>query len=89
VRTHDLAGQSIETRVSYDIISAADSSVRRYSDTYLSRYLHRFELEYLLEISGWRTISVFGTYDLDPFDASTERMIFLATWGEEHLIEQR
>lgn len=82
VRTHDLATQTIDTTVFFDTTSSATGVVSRVSDRYLTRYIHIFELEHLLELAGWRLISLYGSYDLSPFSSDSERMIALATWGK-------
>lgn len=88
-RTVDVAAQTIETRVWYDLTAAASGQVTRFADRYQTRYIYRFELEHLLARCGWRVISVFGSYDLDPYTAEAERMIVLATWGEDRMHEER
>ena len=82
-RTHDLATQVIETTVFFDTVERTTGAVSRVTDRYLTRYIHRFELEHLLERSGWRLISLYGAYDLSPFGSESERMIALATWGND------
>jgi SAM-dependent methyltransferase len=84
VRTHDLATQTIDTTVFFDTIDLVSGAVKRVCDRYLTRYIHRFELEHLLERAGWRLISVYGSYDLSPYTSDSERMIALATWGSVH-----
>lgn len=81
VRSHDLATQTIDTTVFFDTTNALTGVVTRVSDRYLTRYIHRFELEHVLERAGWRLISVYGSYDLSPYSSESERMIALATWG--------
>jgi SAM-dependent methyltransferase len=81
VRTHDLATQTIDTTVFFDTTDAKSGVVSRVSDRYLTRYIHQFELEHLLERAGWRLISLYGSYDLSPYTSDSERMIALATWG--------
>ncbi len=81
VRTHDLATQTIDTLVFFDTTDPKSGVVTRVSDRYLTRYVHQFELEHLLERTGWRVISLYGSYDLSPFTSDSERMIALATWG--------
>ncbi len=80
-RTHDLATQAIDTTVFIDTTDATSGVVTRVSDQYLTRYVHVFELEHLLERAGWRMISLYGSYDLSPYSSDSERMIALATWG--------
>jgi SAM-dependent methyltransferase len=79
-RTHDLASQTITTTVFFDTINAESSTVTRVVDQYDTRYIHRFELEHLLVRAGWELISLYGNYNLEPFDSDSERMIALATW---------
>jgi hypothetical protein len=81
VRSHDLATQTIDTTIFFDTTDVTSGVVTRVSDQYLTRYIHRFELEHLLERAGWRLISLYGSYDLSPFTSESERMIALATWG--------
>ena len=77
-RSHDLASQSIWTEVWIDV-TPPTGPTRRAHDRYLTRYLHRWELEHLLVRTGWDLISLYGSYDLDPFESDSERMIALAT----------
>jgi SAM-dependent methyltransferase len=80
-RTHDLATQTIHTTVYYDRARADSGQLSREVGHYDTRYLHRFELEHVLERAGWRLISIFGSYELEPYGADAERMLALATWG--------
>jgi SAM-dependent methyltransferase len=80
-RTHDAATQAIETTVWYDLVPAGSQQVTRYSDHYYTRYVYRFELEHLLARTGWEVVSLFGSYDLEPYGPESDRLISLATWG--------
>ena len=77
LREHDLATQTIDSTLFFDII-ATDGSIRRYVDHYHTRYIYRYELEHLLERAGWQITSLFGSYELDPYDSDSERMLVLA-----------
>jgi SAM-dependent methyltransferase len=46
--------------------------------TFESRYVHRFEMELLLRQTGLKTEGVYGSYDLEPYDSASPRMIFMA-----------
>jgi SAM-dependent methyltransferase len=81
VRTHDLSKQTIVTAVVFDVTDSESGIVRRIVDRYQTRYIHRFELEHLLATTGWELVSVYGSYDLEPYDSDAERMIALATWS--------
>jgi hypothetical protein len=41
--------------------------------------LGRFELALLLDRAGFVDVTFYGSYDLDPFTAASERMIAVAT----------
>lgn len=43
------------------------------------RYIHRHEMELLLEVSGFRVEQVYGSYDMDPLTDSSDSMIFVAS----------
>ncbi len=77
-RTHDLASQLIQTTVYFDVTSP-NGSVRRLVDHYSTRYVHLYELEHLLSRTGWDLVSLFGSYELEPFTSDSERILALAT----------
>ena len=76
-RTLDSSRQRIMTRLFYDHISA-DGTVHRQSTRYAMRYLHRFELEGLLEVCGFELEGTYGSYSLDPIDHASEQLIVVA-----------
>jgi SAM-dependent methyltransferase len=43
------------------------------------RWFYRFELEHLLARARFMPISLYGSYDLDPYDSQSDRLIVLAT----------
>lgn len=53
-------------------------SLRRRIATFELRYPQRFEMELMLKEAGLEQVSVYGSYDLAPFDSRSERMIFVA-----------
>ncbi|MGI9252422.1 MAG: class I SAM-dependent methyltransferase [Thermomicrobiales bacterium] len=71
------ADQMIETELWYDR-TAPDGSVRRIRTAYPMRYLHRAELELLLEACGYLEWEMYGSYELDPYDDGSERLIVTA-----------
>lgn len=42
------------------------------------RYLFRYEAEVLISSAGFRVRDLFGSYDMEPYGASSSRMIFVA-----------
>jgi ubiquinone/menaquinone biosynthesis C-methylase UbiE len=73
----DSAEQMITTRLFYDVV-ATDGSLRRRSTMYTMRYVHRFELELLLENAGFEVEGIYGSYSLDPFEHDSEQLIAVA-----------
>ena len=71
------AEQLIETQLWYDI-TAPDGSLRRIPTSFTMRYLHRSELELMLEIAGFASWECYGSYELDPYDDQSERLIVAA-----------
>ena len=71
------AAQTIVTDLWYDLL-APDGSLRRIATTFAMRYVHRAELELLLEQAGFVEWQVYGSYDLDPFADDAERLIVTA-----------
>jgi hypothetical protein len=42
------------------------------------RWFTRFELELLLEQSGWQIDELYGNYDLEPYGPSSDRLLLVA-----------
>jgi SAM-dependent methyltransferase len=51
---------------------------RRRQALFELRHVHRFEMELLLRHTGWKIEGVYGSYDLEPYDSDSPRMIFVA-----------
>ena len=43
------------------------------------RWFTRFELELLLQLAGWQVEELYGNYELAPFDASSDRLLVVAS----------
>lgn len=69
--------QTIATELWYDEIGPS-GAVRRFATSYLMRYVHWSELELMLHRSGYTEWQVYGSYELDPYDDGSERMIVTA-----------
>jgi len=81
-RTLNLAEQTLDVTFIYDEI-LSDGGVRRSLAPFQMRYLHRFEAELLLRLAGYELEHVYGTYELDPLESDSERMILVARKGTE------
>jgi SAM-dependent methyltransferase len=71
------ADQLIRTELWYDRL-APDATLRRVATSFEMRYLHRAELELMLELAGFAEWQVYGGYDLEPFGDDSERLIVTA-----------
>ena len=76
-RTHDSAEQRIDTELWYDLTDR-EGHIRRVRSGFPLRYLFASELALLLEISGFVEWKIYGSYDLDPFDERSDRLIVTA-----------
>ena len=55
-----------------------DGQMRRTLAPFQARHLFRYEGELLLDKAGYTPEQVYGSYDLDPYESDSERMIFVA-----------
>jgi len=76
-RQADYARQILTTTFIYDEVDA-EGQVRRTAHSFPLRYLHRSEVEQMLQAAGFAVEGLYGSYDLDPYDDASERMLFLA-----------
>jgi SAM-dependent methyltransferase len=76
-RTHDAAAQRIDTELWYDLTDR-EGHIRRVRSGFPMRYLVASELALLLEVSGFVEWKPYGSYDLDPFDDRSDRLIVTA-----------
>lgn len=73
----DMARQVNHVTFIYDELDDA-GGVRRTVQSFAIRWLHRYELEHLLARAGFEVEAVYGSYDLDPFEAASEIMLAVA-----------
>ncbi len=73
----DLARQMMHVTMIYDEVSA-DGELRRNLVPYDIRYLWRYEAELLLDKAGFELETIYGGWDLSPFESGSDRMILLA-----------
>lgn len=69
--------QLIETHLWYDVMTAT-GELRRHATSFSMRYLHRAELELMLELAGFAGWEIYGSYELDPFDDHSDRLLVAA-----------
>jgi len=73
----DLANQMRHLTYILDEIEA-DGHVRRSQLPFSLRYIYRYEMELLLQATGFSLENVYGSYELEPFDSDSPRMIVVA-----------
>jgi SAM-dependent methyltransferase len=76
-RQTDLAAQVDHFTYVYDEVQE-DRTVKRRTSELELRYFGRFELELLLDGAGFVIEALYGSYDLAPFDSSSDRLIAVA-----------
>lgn len=73
----DLARQLLQVTFFYDeVLPGGD--VRRTVAPFSLSYIFHNEIKLLLEHSGLRQEAIYGSYDLEPFDSESPRMIVVA-----------
>ena len=73
----DLATQTNYVTFFYDRLNQAGQLTRR-ALPFTLRWLFRYELEHLLARAGYELEAIFGSYELDEYGSSSERMIAVA-----------
>lgn len=74
----DMAAQLNYMTSFYDTIDASGHWQRKVV-RYPLRWFYRYELEHLLARAGFLVESVYGSYHLDPYESSSDRLIVVAT----------
>jgi SAM-dependent methyltransferase len=77
VRTLDSAEQRIDTEFWYDLTDS-EGRIRRVRSGFPMRYLVASELALLLEVTGFVEWKLYGSYELDPYDDRSDRLIVTA-----------
>ena len=68
------ATQLIETILWYEHISH-DGRTKRTRTQFPQRYVHASELELMLTLAGFSETRLYGSYDLDPYEDDSERLL--------------
>jgi hypothetical protein len=76
-RRLDVATQTQHVTFIMDEIDSL-GTVRRTLFPFRLRFVYRYEMELLLHVAGYTLEAVYGSYDLEPFDSHSEKMIFVA-----------
>ncbi|MCZ6676816.1 MAG: class I SAM-dependent methyltransferase [Candidatus Poribacteria bacterium] len=73
----NLAQQTQEVEFIYDELQA-DGDIKRTIRTVHTRYVFRYEMELLLELTGYEVVDLFGGYDGERYDYHSGIMVFVA-----------
>lgn len=76
-RLHSAAAQRIETELWYDITDSV-GAMRRVRTSFGMRYVTAAELELMLELSGFVEWQLYGSYELDPLEDESGRILVTA-----------
>ncbi len=76
-RTLNSAEQRIDTELWYDLTDL-EGHIQRVRSGFPMRYLVASELALLLEVTGFVEWKLYGSYELDPYDEGSDRLIVTA-----------
>lgn len=75
----DNHSQVNSARTIMDEVDSEGEVVRRLYRDFQIRYIHRFEAQHLLELSGFRVEALYGDFERSLFDETSEEMVWIAT----------
>ena len=75
----DNHSQVNNARTIMEEVDQTGTVVRKVYRDFQVRYLHRYETQHLLELSGFRILDIFGDFDRQPFDEDSPEMVWVAT----------
>jgi len=78
----DMAAQTSHVTFIYDEIDA-EGRVRRSTLPFSMRWLYRYELEHLLARAGFALDGLYGSYELDDYNAESELLLAVARKRDE------
>ena len=58
--------------------TGSGGSLTRSYFSFRMRFVYRFEMELLLRTAGYSLENLYGSYDLEPFEGGSEKMVFVA-----------
>ena len=73
----DVAQQLINVVFMYDITDS-NQRVQRHNAAFAMRWLWRYEVEHLLARAGFQVEAIYGDYELNPYESTSEQIIVVA-----------
>lgn len=59
-------------------VTNTDGAQQRLVQSFPMRYFYRYEVQHLLELCGYKVITIFGDYNRSPYSNDSPEMIFIA-----------
>ena len=75
---YDNHNQIINARTIVETLDEKGAVSRRLYRDFQLRYVHRWEMHYLLEVCGYDVKDLFGDFDRSPFEESSTEMVWVA-----------
>ncbi len=76
--SYDNHDQVIFTRLIVEELDQQGTMVKRLYRDFQLRYVHRWEMHHLLQLSGFEVLDLFGDFEGSPFDESSTEMVWVA-----------
>ncbi len=86
--TYDHTHQLMDVDSIFDEYSEGETLIRSLHRSLKMRYIFRYEMEYLLRLSGLKMEAVYGTFDKKPHDYKAGEMIFVTAKARPLLTEE-
>ena len=75
--SYDNHSQIISTRIIAEELDQQGTMVRRFYRDFQLRYVHRWEMFFLLKSSGFEVVDLYGGFDRSPFDETSTEMVWV------------
>ena len=74
---YDNHNQIINARVIIEELDEAGAVERKLYRDFQLRYIHRWEMQHLIELCGYEVLGLFGDFDGSPFDEASSEMVWV------------
>ena len=76
---YDNHDQIIDARLIVEELDGEGTVARRSYRDFQLRYVHRWEMHYLLELCSFQVEALYGDFDYSPFDENSAEMVWVAS----------
>ncbi len=74
---YDNFSQTVYARVIIEELDSLGEMARKIYRDFQLRYVHRWEMQHLLELCGFEILDLYGNFDRSPFDESSTEMVWV------------